>query len=327
MSSSALTMPKGGQEPGDGWFAHECSWLELQKSCNLLSPTSYWGPPIFPMYMLPIPPTQHCKSSKDQIFLSEPLHGLKKKKGKEETVNHEALQSSQLAFKINMPREVTSQRIRKFQWSPAQFLVDFLARGGGWGPASVIRKSFVTGGQRTGRQRRDNNWWLGARAFQKGLSWGAGGHRPVAFARWSPRPCHSIPGALLFHPKGPRSHGALSTPSHTPSQRRGFLLKSGSHRTTAEFREVSSCFFSSFLLSLSPFLSVCLSFFQRKEWSGISWQAGEDTKFLSGRDAQSHNLHTFSLATELIKPEANGKLRSRNLRPKVLYLERDQHFS
>lgn len=134
MSSSALTMPKGGQEPGDSWFAHECSWLELQKSCDLFPPAGN-----FPrVYMLPTPPIQHCKSSKDRIFLSQPLHGLKKKKekSKEETVNHEVLQSSQLAFKINMPREVTSQWIREFQCSPHTVLGWHLGEGKRVGPGS-----------------------------------------------------------------------------------------------------------------------------------------------------------------------------------------------
>lgn len=96
----------------------------------------------------------------------------------------------------------------------------------------------------------------------------------------------------LLHPQGPRSHGALSSQSQTPSQREGFRLKSGSCRTTAEFREVFSCFFSSFLLSPSVSLCLCLSLFlpkKRKEWNLVTGR--RRYKVLSGRGAGSHNRH------------------------------------
>lgn len=68
----------------------------------------------------------------------------------------------------------------------------------------------------------------------------------------------------------------------------------------------------------------CIVFFEKQMKCKLC-QAGGGTECFSGPGVGPTAI-TSKLATELIKPEGNGK-ESRNLRPKVPYLERDQHFS
>lgn len=94
--------------------------------------------------MLPIPLTGHYKNGENQIFLSQLLRRLKKKK-EEETVNYQVYPYKQLILKINTSREETSQSIWWFSIRPLKikFLVGVLAR-----------KLFDPGGQNRELQRR-----------------------------------------------------------------------------------------------------------------------------------------------------------------------------